>query len=230
MGKSVEQLVNQEVLRWLSSQTQDDHPPESRVRGVQRPVVTISRQYGAGGGELGRNIAKDLGIDFFAQELVHEIAKRKEVRRQVVEALDERTRNRVELWVDQLLHLQTFAVDDYIKGLSETVAAIARHSRGVIVGRGAHLILDPSRTLRIRCVARLEDRIDYVTRREHMSTEEARHKVARVDREREEFFRTYFDTDITSPLSFDLTLNLSAVGRAHARSIICDLYQQRFGR
>lgn len=229
VGKSVEQLVNQEVLRWLNAQAQEDTIPDSRVREMQRPVITISREYGAGGGELGRALAKDLDIDFFAQELVHEVAKRTEVRKQVVEALDERTRTRVQLWVDQLLQLRTFAADDYIQGVSETVVAIARHSRGVIVGRGAHLLLDKSRTLRVRCVAPLEERIEYVVVRERMSPEEARAKVARVDREREDFFRNYFNTDIASPLSFDIVINTGAIRREEARCVISELYRKRFG-
>lgn len=229
MGKSVEQLVNQEFLRWLSAQRAKDSVPESHARQMQRPMITISREYGARGGELGQQLAHLLGIDFFGQEIVHEVAKTAEVRRQVVEALDERTRSRVELWVDQLLRLRTFEVDDYIRSLSQTVVAIARHSRGVIVGRGAHLMLDKSRTLRLRCVARLEDRIAYVRRREQVSQAEARAKVERVDRERSEFFKTYFGTDISAPASFDLVVNTSTLCDTEAVTLACSLYRERYG-
>src|SRR5690606_41198056 len=105
MPRSVEQLVNQQVLRWLAEQQRasEDRPPESRVETSQRPMITVSREFGACGGEMGRIVAEQLDIGFYAQELVHEVARRADVRRQVVEALDERTQSRLEAWVDDLM-------------------------------------------------------------------------------------------------------------------------------
>src|SRR5690606_16319606 len=70
MARSIEQIVNQQVLRWLSEQQLADRTPESRVQVSQRPMITISREFGAFAGEMGRIVAEQLGIGFYAQELV----------------------------------------------------------------------------------------------------------------------------------------------------------------
>ncbi len=243
MGRSVEQLANQQILRWLHELKRSEElssiggPPPSSVGGsspgsrlqpMQHPMVTVSRQYGAYGGEMGRIVARVLDLDYHAQELVHQMAARADVRKQVVEALDERTQSKIQLWIDQLINLRRFAPSDYTRALSETVLAIARHSPGVIVGRGAHLILDPRRTLRVRAYAPIDQRIQYVSEREGMSLAEARIKVARVDQERAEFFRSRFDIDIEDPLGYDLLLNTGSISLESCAQIVAEAYRQRF--
>jgi cytidylate kinase len=192
-------------------------------------MVTISREYGAYGGEMGRIVARVLSIDFHAQELVHQVAEQAQVRKQVVEALDERHQGNLRLWVDDLIRLRKFRSSDYMEALTETISAIARHSRGVIVGRGGHLILDPKRTLRVRAYAPAEVRAEYVAQREGMSLLEAQTKVARVDRERGEFFEKNFNTEITDPLGYDLMINTGTISLEAGAQIIAESYRQRFG-
>src|SRR5690606_5459277 len=92
MSRSIEQIVNQQVLRWeeqrAAAQRASRPPPE-----VSQPVLTISRQFGALGGDVGKLVARNLGYSFYAQELVHEISKHAHVRRKIVESLDERLRS-----------------------------------------------------------------------------------------------------------------------------------------
>jgi cytidylate kinase len=235
MGQSVEQLANQQILRWLAERKLSEErssigngPPGSRIQPMQHPMVTVSRQYGAYGGEMGRILARVLGIDYHAQELVHQMAARSDVRKQVVEALDERTQTNIQLWIDQLINVRRFAASDYTRALSQTVLAVARHSPGVIIGRGAHLILDPKRTLRVRAFAPLEQRVEYVAEREGMTQVEARIKVSRVDQERDQFFRSRFNIDIQDPLGYDLMLNTGAISLESCAQIVAEAYRQRF--
>jgi len=231
MPRSVEQLVNQQVLRWLAEQQRasEDRPPESRVETSQRPMITVSREFGACGGEMGRIVAEQLDIGFYAQELVHEVARRADVRRQVVEALDERTQSRLEAWVDDLMIVRRFSQSDYLRNLSETIVALARHRSGVIVGRGGHLILDAHRTLRVRCFAPFEHRVAYIAERDGLTLEEARLKVARVDEERRVFYARHFKCDITSPFGFDLLLNTAEMSLEECAATVRHLFEVRFG-
>ena len=230
MARSVEQLVNQQVLRWLiEQQGASDRPPESRVEVRQRPMITVSREFGAFGGEMGRVVAEQLDIGFYAQELVHEVARRADVRRQVVEALDERTQSRLESWIDDLMIVRRFSQSDYLRNLSETLVALARHRSGVVVGRGGHLILDAHRTLRVRCYAPLERRVEYIAERDGLTKEEAQIKVARVDEERRTFYMRHFKSDITSPLNFDLLLNTAEMSLEECATTVAHLFRVRFG-
>jgi cytidylate kinase len=240
MGRSIEQLANQQVLKWLAGRKEADSrvsyepPPDSRTprsawRVAQRPMITISREYGAYGGEMGKIVARALKIEFYAQELVQEIAKHADVREQVVQALDERSQGSLRLWIDDLITIRKFEMTDYLTALSETIGAISRHSRGVIVGRGAHLILEPARTLRVRVFAPRERRAEYVAEREGMSLAEAKIKVDRVDRERHEFFEKNFGVEVSDVRGFDLTINTSSFSLEAGAQVVAEAYRQRFG-
>jgi cytidylate kinase len=98
----------------------------------------------------------------------------------------------------------------------------------VIVGRGAHLILDPERTLRVRVYAPEEHRARYVAEREGMSLSEAKMKTARVDEERLVFFRQHFDTDIRDLLGFDIAINTGSLSLEAGAQVVAEAYRQRF--
>jgi len=228
MSRSIEQLVNQQVLRWLEQQRAVDRPAHEPTRQTQGPMICVSRQFGALGGEMGRRVAERLGFGFFAQELVHEIAKEAHVRQHVVESLDERLQDRVEQWVGEMMEGGMFAPSDYLRNLSKVVLTLGRHGRAVIIGRGAHLILAPTRTLRVRCYGAQEGRVRYISERDHMSLLEARAKVLRVDAERIAFYRQHFNVDVASPEHYDLMLNTSTFDLEASTDLVIRAYRARF--
>lgn len=229
MPRSVEQIVNHQVLRWIAGQAAKDQAPSSQVREAQRPMITISRQFGALGGDVGRRAAEELGIGFWSQEIVHEVARRSDVRAQVVASLDERTQTGVQHFVDNLLRVRGFSSSDYIRALTETVVSISRRRSGVFVGRGAHLMLVPNRTLRVRCYGTPEHRAQHVAARDGLSFEEAYAKLARVDAERDVFHQQSFKHDITDPMNFDLMLNTSTMSVNDAAATVASAFRARFG-
>jgi cytidylate kinase len=231
MSRHVEHLVNEQFHRWLQDQEvrKKDRIPESRPHLVQKPMITISRQFGALGGEIGRVVAEDLGIGFYSQELVHEVAKRTDVRQQVVHSLDERVQKGFGAFIDNMMMLRRFTQDDYVRSLSETIVALGRHRSGVIVGRGGHLILDSHKTLRVRAFAPLDHRVKFIAERDGMTELEAREKVTRVDDERKTFYGKHFGEHALSMHHFDLLLNTSLMSVSECASTIAHLYRRRFG-
>jgi cytidylate kinase len=228
MSRSVEQLVNQQVLRWLEQQRVQYQHEQVQSREVQRPMLCISREFGALGGEIGRIVAEKLGFSFYAQELVHEVAKEAHVRKKVVESLDERIQSRINQRIGEMVSGGSFAATDYLHNLSKVVLTLGRHGKGVIIGRGAHLILDPKLTLRVRAYGPLESRVAHIAKREHMSPQEARAKVLRVDAERIAFYRQHFNVDVGSEKHFDLLLNTSEFSMEVCANLVIEAYKGRF--
>ena len=76
---------------------------------TQRPLISISRQCGSRGGELGRLVAERLSFSFYSQELVHEIATAAHVRSGAVETFDEHPRGGLETMVREILDGEAFA-------------------------------------------------------------------------------------------------------------------------
>ena len=228
MSRGIEQLVERQVLRWLEEQRVSLRPPEPSTTEVLRPVICVSRQFGALGGEVGRQVAERLGFSFYGQELVDEIAKQAHVRRKVVESLDERVQTGIRQWVDELMVLREFAQSDYLRNLSQVVLTLGRHGRSVVIGRGAHLILDPASTLRVRCYAPTDWRIGQVAERHNLSRSNAHELLLRVDAERAAFYRAHFNADVSDPEHFDLLLNVSKTSLETCAEIVVGAFEARF--
>lgn len=199
------------------------------AREAQQPMITVSREFGARGAEIGRVVAERLGFRFYAQELVHEIAKQAQVRQQVVESLDERVQDRIEQWVGDMIEGRLFAPSDYLRNLSRVVLTLGRHGKGVVIGRGAQLILDAAHTLRLRAYAPLETRIQHVAEREGVSAAEARAWVLRVDAERIAFYRQHFNADVASPELYDMLLNTGTLPIEACAEVVIAAFRSRFG-
>lgn len=228
MARSIEELVEHQVRRWLEAREIASRRHAEAPHEAQHPMISVSREFGARGAEIGKHVAERLGFHFYAQEIVHEVAHRAHVRQQVVESVDERLQSRIAHFFDEMVEGRMFAPSDYLRNLSQVIITLGRHGNGVIVGRGSQVILDPALTLRVRCYAPLETRIADVARREKIDKNEARAEVLRVDAERVAFYRQHFNADVTSPLLYDLLLNTSSLGVASSVELICDAFHRRF--
>jgi cytidylate kinase len=150
------------------------------------------------------------------------------MRKQIVESLDEKTRNLMFEWVIQQFGNESFTNTEYLRHLSHVVRTLAKFGRGVLVGRGAQFILSPASTLRIRTIAALDTRIDRIAKRENISQSEARAIVLRIDSEREGFCRQHFNLDITETKNYDLILNTGTISEETCAQIVCDTFKARF--
>jgi cytidylate kinase len=222
---SIDHFVDQQISLWQE---------ERRIRerkGVEgnlpRPTICVSRQYGARGAAMGRLVAERLGFRFYSDDLIHDIAEQAHVRQQVVESLDERVQDGIAEWVAGLIRRGVFAPSDYLRNLSNVVLTLARHGRGVIVGRGAHFLLDRKTTLRVRVIAPLELRVARIVKRDGLA--EARAKVLRIDGERVAFNRQHYDADIGDPNHYDLVVNAGTLGVEGAAAQTVDAFRLRFG-
>jgi hypothetical protein len=221
---SIDQIVNQQVLRWQ----EERRIAERKQLAAQQPMLCISREYGARGGELGRIVAERIGFRYYAQELIHEIAEAGHVRKQVVESLDERIRDSISEWVTGLMKRGGFAPSDYLRNLSKVVLTLGRHGSGVIIGRGANFILDPKMTLRIRTIAPLDMRVARIAERDKLDAAAARATVLRIDGERVAFNRQHYGVDIRDPDLYDLVVNVGTLGIEGAADTVVRAYEVKF--
>ena len=228
MTGSIDQFVNQQILRW-----QEERRIAERKglegKHAQQPVLCISREYGARGAELGRLVADRLGFRFYSQELIHDIAEEAHVRQQVVESLDERVQGGIADWVSAMIRRGVFAPSDYIRNLSKVVLTLSRHGKGVIIGRGAHFILDRAKTLCVRVIAPLETRVARIAKRDELSDDEARAKILRIDAERVAFNRQHYNADIRDPANYDLMVNAGSLGVEAGAAVVARAFKDRFG-
>ena len=80
--RSIEQIIEEQIKRWEAA-----HRDKEKTQ-TSFPIITVSRQAGSGGHILAQRLAKDLGLDFFDQEIIQAIAENAHIRASAVSTLD----------------------------------------------------------------------------------------------------------------------------------------------
>ncbi|CAI8826637.1 cytidylate kinase-like family protein [Methylocaldum szegediense] len=114
-------------------------------------VITVSRDYGSLGDEIAHKLADYLNIPLYDREILDKVAERAKVERFKFEQYDENVSAGVSTLLFSLLTGTAGDLQTYRRYLHEVVVDLAWKG-GVLVGRGAHLILSDKKVLRLRIV------------------------------------------------------------------------------
>ena len=212
--KSIPQIVEEQVHRWQIQQK--DKPEEKAIV----PVVTVSREPGSGGRIVAQRLSARLGFEVFHQEVLHEMAKRAEISKQLLATLDERGLSILEDWISSLVYDRHLWPDQYLQHLMNVVGTIGKHGRAVVVGRGANFILPPEQRFRVRITASRRLRIENVARSFNLSQDEAKRRVIKTESNRKAFIRKYFNADIADPTNYDLVINTDTLTVDNAVDVV----------
>lgn len=207
MRCNADRLIQGLVTAQLKEQhALDNRKTQQEWEKSETLVVTISRNFGSLGKIVGKLLADTLEVRCCDRYILQEVARRANTDEELVKVLDEHISRIDKHWWSTLITKNTFSYEDYYKYLVKTVFSISLRG-GVIIGRGANLILGPERAFRVRIVGSPLICAKRVAERENISMEEAMQKVQDVDRERAEYTRKLYDADIDDPLSYDIVLN-----------------------
>jgi cytidylate kinase len=165
-------------------------------------AITVSREFGAGGGEVARRLAEALGWELLDRELLHRAAAIEHVPDTELERLDEKALSMTERMRLHPPHQR------YMHGLTEAARQAAQRGKVVLVGRGTRQLLgDMPDVFHLRLVAPLDWRVQRMALREGWSMETARTRCLEMDRSRDRFTRYFFGPDALQPEQYDLVAN-----------------------
>ena len=147
-------------------------------------IITISREFGSGGRELGKRLADELGFDYYDREIIESIAKGQGLDKGYVEkALEEHAWRRVPLTFCR--SVQTALLLEQ-KRVIEVLAGVGNDC--VIVGRNADVILRRENPFHIFICADMEAKIRRCMERagagEKLSRRELEQNIRRIDKNR----------------------------------------------
>src|SRR5437660_8059099 len=121
-------------------------------------VITVTREYGAGGYEVARTLAEMLGWELLDRELLHQAAEVEHLPDAELERLDEKAISMADRFRLHPPH------EKYIHGLREAARQAALKGNVVLVGRGTgHVVEDQPNVLHLRLVAPREWRAGRMT-------------------------------------------------------------------
>jgi cytidylate kinase len=198
---TIEKFVKDQIKKW-----ERHYPATHKKEEARIPVITVSKEPGAGGNILAQKIAERLDLDIFNRDIIKGIAESAKISASVIETLEKKRLSGVEDFISSLVNKHYLYPGLYLEHLMKVVCTIAEHGRAVIVGRGANFILPPEKRFSVRVVAPLDVRIQNIARRFGVSAEEAKRRVIRRESRRSAFIRQSFNADISDPIHYDLTI------------------------
>ena len=198
-------------------------------------VITISRQYGAGGSEVARRVAEALGWRVVDNELVEAVAARAGVPANEVAEREERCATFVERLARALAvaspevfpppgsagAMAEVPEADLVKITETVVGEIAVQGRVVLVGRAATAVLSrEADALHVRLMAPRPFRIQVAAARLGCSAEKAAAVLDETDKMRARYNREYYHRDWNDPLNYHLVINTGVLGFEAAAEVV----------
>lgn len=196
-------------------------------------IVTISRQYGAGGSEVARRVAQALGWMLVDNELVDAVAERAGMSPEEVAQYHERAPGFIERLAQTLATSAPDVItteetpmpgrtEQKLVRLTESVVAeIAEQDRVVLVGRAAPAVLGRrAGTLHVKLVAPKPWRVSVAARRLSVDLKAAEKILDDTDDNRRRYHRQYYSRDWDDPCNYDMVLNTEALGYDEVVEII----------
>ena len=186
----------------------------------ERTIITIGRQYGSGGHEIGKKLSEKLGIPFYDKELLGLAAEQSGIARDIMENYDEVPTNSL---------LYSLSMGTYGMGGGgpfqlplnhqvflaqfEAIQKLAEKGGCVIVGRCADYVLHRYEHLvSVFIHAELQKRVERVCALYDLSEKEANDRILKVDKKRAAYHNFYATKKWGSCDSYHLTLDSGVLG------------------
>ncbi len=198
-------------------------------------VVTISRQFGAGGRTLGKMVADQLGYSFIENELIQMVANKAKVSTTWVESLEKDAGTKFQRFitglvskslVDRILSGERGYLDEeiYVDMLQKIITKIAEGDKAVIIGRGGQYILkDHPNAFHILLVGHFEDRVRFMEKHYNLTNKQAQQAVTLDDRRRSNLYRKFGREDYDRADLYHAVLNMSSMDLDTACKLVIKL-------
>lgn len=200
-------------------------------------LITVSREYGAGGSTVARAVAERLGWRLVDNELVEEIGRRAGMTTAEAQERVERGPNFVERLIRALAASNPAlltpasvqppeAEDARLKQITEDVVSESATNHAVLVGRAASAVIGRrADAVHVKLVGTMEFRRQAIADRLGIPLDEAERKIRDVDGHRAEYHRRWYQRDWSDPRNYHLVINAGWVGLDRAADLIVGLVQ-----
>ena len=196
-------------------------------------IITIGREFGSGGKELGTRLGEKLGIPVYDKELLNEAAKESGYSKEIFEQHDEKPTN-------SFLYSLAMGVNTWGQGYHrplmlelylaqfDTIKKLADEGSGIFIGRCADYVLaDREDAFHIFVHADMKQRIARIVEKYNVSEKKAGEMCMKNDKDRSSYYNYYSSTIWGDSRHYDLTLNTAKFGIEKAVDIVIDCLNNR---
>lgn len=200
-------------------------------------IITIARQYGSGGREIGTRLAEELGIECYDKNILRTASNMSGIKESYFHLADERPGNKL-LYriIDSLTPIigeptynsDLITADNLFRFQSEVIRQLAAEESCIFIGRCANYILEGTEGLtRIFIYADLDSRIDRIRQKRLYEEKEIMKNIKRIDKERYDYYRYYTGRGRHDVEGYDLMINTATIGIEGAVTCIKNYINQR---
>ena len=185
-------------------------------------IITIGRQYGSGGHDIGKQLAEELNVPFYDKALLERAAKDSGLCQEIFENHDEKPTNSF---------LYSLVMDTYSLGYTtssfsemplnhkiflaqfDAIKNIAKEGPCVIVGRCAdYALADFPNVVNVFLHADMQDRVVRIARRHDLTDAKAKDLIVKTDKRRASYYNYYTSKKWGDAAGYDLSLNTATLG------------------
>ena len=197
-------------------------------------IITIGREFGSGGRELGRRLAEELGIQYYDKEILTEIAKNTSLSESYIQTVVEGKPHK--LFPITIGQSFAYSSDYHVRQMqeifhaqTEIIRSLADKGDCVIIGRCADYILREQKPVRIFVYADIDSRVQRCMSRRtddetEMSEQEMKKKILAIDKDRARYYSDFTGQKWGDKAFYDLCINTTAVEIKKAVPYIAKLF------
>ena len=200
----------------------------------ERIIISIGRQYGSGGREIGKRLAKEFNIDFYDKELITLAAKESGFSEEILKENDENHNGSF---------LYSLVMGTYTGGNNlplnhklflaqfDTIKKLAEEKSCVIIGRCADYALEYNpNCVKVFIHADIDSRIKRAIEEYGVSPDKVEEVIKKTDKKRESYYNFYTGKKWGLMENYDITINSSFSGIDGAVRVIAELVKEKMNK
>lgn len=200
-------------------------------------VITIGRQLGSGGREIGQKLAARLGISFYDKDLIRLAAKESGLREEFFERVDEQKHFSL---FPGLLGFRNSITEDFFSSYylsnetlfkiqSDVMRRLADEGPSLFVGRCADYVMkERTDCLNIFFSADIDDRVRRIARTHDLAEGKAKELIEKTDKGRSSYYNYFTGKKWGEAASYHLCVNSSLLGIDSTVNLIHSVAEEKF--
>ena len=197
-------------------------------------TITIGREFGSGGREVGRRLAEELGYEYYDKEIITEIAKKTKLSEEYLQDVIEKKPHRLfPITIGQTLafsdNYSYQQMQDIYDAQVDILKELAEKSNCVIVGRCADVILKDYHPFRIFVYADMDSKIkrclERNTDKKELPVKMVEKYIKQIDKHRADYYQFYTGLKWGDKANYDLLLNTTNANIKEVTKALAKLFQ-----
>lgn len=207
-------ILNRQIAKWDWENNKErrafgeEEYEEKDENNIKRlPVIAISPEYCSGSRLVAAIIQRQMGYEIFGFKLIDQVAEDMHLSPRLIDRLDQRSKSAIQALVDGLIEGRILSRANYFSALVKTIRALIVQGGVTLQGRGAAQLVEEGEGLRVRMVAPFEQRLQNIQSFYGIEGLPARERLENGDKNRREFIRQYYKSDIQDMTRYDIGIN-----------------------